>query len=101
GWLLLYHGVENNGSVGCYRAFWALLDEHNPSIIKHLSDNIPLLQSSPKLTEVIKHQLYLNDVVFTTGIAEYNHQYIIASGEADLACRITVIDKNYFTNAFQ
>ncbi len=101
GWLLLYHGVENNKSVGCYRTFWALLNEQNPSVIKHLSDEIPLLQSSPKLTEEIKHQVYLNDVVFTTGIAEYNHQYIIASGEADLACRITVIDKNYFTNAFQ
>ncbi len=98
GWLMLYHGVENNNSVGCYRTFWALLDEQNPSIIKHLSDEIPLLQSSPKLTEEIKHQMYLDDVVFTTGIAEYNNNFIIASGEADLACRITVIDKNYFIN---
>ncbi len=96
GWLLLYHGVENNNSVGCYRTFWALLDEHNPSIIKHLSDDVPLLQSSPALTEEIKRQMYLDDVVFTTGIAEHNNQYIIASGEADLACRITVINKNFF-----
>jgi hypothetical protein len=37
-------------------------------------------------------------VVFTTGIAEHGEDFIIASGELDLACRTTVIDKKYFTN---
>ena len=38
--------------------------------------------------------LYLpTEVVFTTGIADGGEAWIVASGEADLACRITHIDK--------
>ena len=45
-------------------------------------------------------KIYLNDVVFTTGIAAHNDDFILASGELDLACRITRISKKYFSNAF-
>ncbi|HEX4850850.1 MAG TPA: hypothetical protein VFV08_08595 [Puia sp.] len=96
GWLMLFHGVENNGEVGCYRTFWALLDKDDPSIIKHLADESPMMESLPELTETIKAQRYLDNVVFTTGIVENNHHFIIASGELDLACRITTIDRNFF-----
>jgi predicted GH43/DUF377 family glycosyl hydrolase len=40
--------------------------------------------------------MYLRDVVFTTGIADAGDHYIVASGEADLACRITHIPKATF-----
>jgi predicted GH43/DUF377 family glycosyl hydrolase len=40
--------------------------------------------------------MYLRDVVFTTGIADAGDHYIVASGEADLACRITHIPKRAF-----
>jgi predicted GH43/DUF377 family glycosyl hydrolase len=40
--------------------------------------------------------MYVRDVVFTTGIADGGDHYIVASGEADLACRITHIPKNVF-----
>jgi hypothetical protein len=40
--------------------------------------------------------MYLRDVVFTTGIADAGDHYILASGEADLACRITHIPKSVF-----
>lgn len=93
GWLMLYHGVENRGEVGIYRTFWALLDSKDPLRILALGDDEPLLEANPALTERIKHQLYLTDVVFTTGIAEHGDSYILASGEADLACRITIINK--------
>jgi predicted GH43/DUF377 family glycosyl hydrolase len=93
GWLMLYHGVENKGEVGVYRTFWALLEKDNPSRILALGDGEPLLEANPALTAPIKHQLYLTDVVFTTGIAQHNDHYILASGESDLACRITVIPK--------
>jgi predicted GH43/DUF377 family glycosyl hydrolase len=93
GWLMLYHGVENKGEVGIYRTFWALLDRADPLRILALGDVEPLLEANPTLTEPIKHQLYLTDVVFTTGIAEHGDTYILASGEADLACRITIINK--------
>ena len=39
-------------------------------------------------------QLYLpTPVVFTTGIADAGDDYVVASGEADLACRITHLPK--------
>ena len=41
-------------------------------------------------------KLYLTDVVFTTGIADGGDHYVVASGEADLACRITHIPKSTF-----
>jgi len=97
GWLILYHGVENKGEVGIYRTFWALLDKDDPLKILHLEDATALLEASPVLTSSISHQVYLNDVVFTTGIASHHDDFIIASGELDLACRITRISKKYFS----
>jgi predicted GH43/DUF377 family glycosyl hydrolase len=96
GWLILYHGVEHRGDVGVYRSFWAILAREDPSTILHLEDTTPLLEANPKLTKNIRHQVYLDDVVFTTGIAELGEDFIIASGELDLACRITRISKKYF-----
>jgi predicted GH43/DUF377 family glycosyl hydrolase len=96
GWLMLYHGVENNSEVGTYRTFWALLDKTNPSIIINLEDTLPLLEANPQLTASMQSQVYLNDVFFTTGIASHGNEYILASGELDLACRITRIKKNIF-----
>ena len=100
GWLMLYHGVENKTDVGIYRTFWAILDKNNPSKILHLEDAIPLLEANPELIKSISEQVYLNDVVFTTGIVLDKDDYIIASGELDLACRITRISKKYFSSAF-
>jgi beta-1,2-mannobiose phosphorylase / 1,2-beta-oligomannan phosphorylase len=48
------------------------------------------------LTEPIQDQLYISDVVFTTGIVDAGDYYVVASGEADLACRITHIPKSAF-----
>jgi predicted GH43/DUF377 family glycosyl hydrolase len=97
GWLMLYHGVENKGAVGIYRTFWALLDKDDPSKIVYLEDAVPLLEANSNLTSAINHQIYLDDVVFTTGISEHGDDFIIASGELDLACRITRISKKHFT----
>jgi beta-1,2-mannobiose phosphorylase / 1,2-beta-oligomannan phosphorylase len=96
GWLMLYHGVENKGDVGIYRTFWALLDPEDPINILHLEDHTLLLESNSVLTKNISNLIYLNDVVFTTGIVRNEENFIIASGELDLACRITVINQNYF-----
>jgi predicted GH43/DUF377 family glycosyl hydrolase len=96
GWLMLYHGVEDKGEVGIYRTFWALLDKEDPLQILALGDLEPLLEANPGLTNRIKHQLYLTDVVFTTGIAEHGDHYILASGESDLACRITILPSSFF-----
>ena len=97
GWMLIYHGVERKDAVGVYRSFWALLDKDDPSRILRLEDETPLLEADPALTAEIAHQLYLpTPVVFTTGVADAGDHYIVAGGEADLACRITHIPKERF-----
>jgi predicted GH43/DUF377 family glycosyl hydrolase len=90
--------VESKGEVGIYRTFWALLDKNDPMHILHLEDGKPLLESDAILTASIGEQVYLRDVVFTTGIAAYGDDFILASGELDLACRITRVSKKYFSN---
>lgn len=97
GWLLIYHGVEERKAVGVYRSYWALLDLEDPSRILRLEDETPLLEADPSLTGPIADQMYLpTPVVFTTGIADAGDHYIVASGEADLACRISPIPKARF-----
>lgn len=96
GWLSLWHGVEPIGLVGVYRTYWALLDRDDPSIVLHRSDPEPLLSPDAELTRPLEHQMYLQDVVFTTGIADGGDHFVVASGEADLACRITHIPKAAF-----
>jgi hypothetical protein len=50
-----------------------------------------------ELTAPIADRMYLpTPVVFTTGILDASDHYIVASGEADLACRITHIEKARF-----
>jgi beta-1,2-mannobiose phosphorylase / 1,2-beta-oligomannan phosphorylase len=97
GWMLIYHGVEKQGAVGVYRSFWALLDADDPSKILRTEDATPLYEASPELTAGIAHQLYLpTPVVFTTGLVDAGDRYIVAHGEADLACRITHTPKERF-----
>ncbi len=97
GWMLIYHGVEKKEAVGIYRSFWALLDKDDPSKILRLEDETPLLEADPALTADIAHQMYLpTPVVFTTGVADAGDHYIVAGGEADLACRITHLSKERF-----
>ncbi|RJF90362.1 glycosidase [Sphingomonas cavernae] len=95
GWLTMWHGVEPKEIVGIYRTYWSLLDRDDPSRIIATGET-PLLEPESELTRPIEHQLYLRDVVFTTGIVDAGDYYIVASGEADLACRITHIPKAEF-----
>jgi predicted GH43/DUF377 family glycosyl hydrolase len=95
GWLTLWHGVEPKEIVGIYRTYWSILDKDNPSIVVR-TDHPPLLEANAELTRPIEDQLYVRDVVFTTGIADGGDHYVVASGEADLACRITHIPKTRF-----
>ena len=92
GWLTLWHGVEPKEIVGIYRTYWSIMDANHPSKILR-TDHLPLLEANPQLTDPLEKQMYVRDVVFTTGIADAGDHYIIASGEADLACRITHIPK--------
>jgi len=96
GWIVLFHGVEKNGEIGVYRTYWALLDKNEPWKILHLDMQEPVLISNPDLTKQLSDSIYIKDVVFTTGIVDYDDVYILASGELDLCTRITHIPKSKF-----
>lgn len=96
GWLMLYHGVENKEEVGIYRTYWAMLDKSEPWKILRNEDTRPLLEAMDSLTEKMNDRIYLKNVVFTAGLANFEDHYIIASGELDLACRLSVVPKKTF-----
>ena len=95
GWLSLWHGVEPKEVVGIYRTYWSLLDRDDPSQVI-TSSHQPLLEANSTLTLPLEEKMYVRDVVFTTGIADAGDHYVVASGEADLACRITHVPKSAF-----
>jgi predicted GH43/DUF377 family glycosyl hydrolase len=95
GWLTLWHGVEPKEIVGIYRTYWSILDRDDPAKVLRTVHE-PLLEAAPDLTRPLEDKMYVRDVVFTTGIADAGDHYVVASGEADLACRITHIPKTSF-----
>jgi predicted GH43/DUF377 family glycosyl hydrolase len=99
GWLMLYHGVQPGTIVGTYRTFHAFLDAEEPWKVLAIDDQMPILEPRPGLGEAWSELSYLQGVVFTTGIVEDGDDYIVASGEDDLLCRITRIPKSIFDPA--
>jgi predicted GH43/DUF377 family glycosyl hydrolase len=89
GWLTFFHGVEQRGVVGVYRTFWALLDRDDPGRILRIDDVNPVLESRPEVSRHLDPLRYVHDIVFTTGIVTDGDGYLLASGEDDLACRMT------------
>jgi len=96
GWLTFFHGVESKGEVGIYKTFWALLDLEHPEKIIWNATEKPILTANPNLTDKLDDYKYVENVVFTSGIVEDQENYILASGELDLYCRITYIPKEKF-----
>jgi beta-1,2-mannobiose phosphorylase / 1,2-beta-oligomannan phosphorylase len=93
---MFYHGVEVRGVVGVYRTFWAILDRDDPSRVLKLADSAPILEARPDLSRDLDPLRYVHDIVFTTGIVEDGDSYLLASGEDDLACRITRVSRSQF-----
>lgn len=96
GWLILYHGVEATENIGIYRTFWAILDRDDPHHIIDGNNKEALIEANKELTKAFKEKVYLNDVVFSSGIVQSENHFIVASGELDLCCRITHISKRQF-----
>jgi predicted GH43/DUF377 family glycosyl hydrolase len=96
GWLIMFHAVSDEGLVGVYRTVWMLLDLKDPSKIIHESFSIPLMEANPDLIKDLRDAIYLEGVVFTTGVVESDDLFIVASGELDLCCRITHIPRSTF-----
>jgi predicted GH43/DUF377 family glycosyl hydrolase len=97
GWLTLWHGVEPKEIVGIYRTFCSLLDANDPSRVLW-TNPVPLLEPDAELTRPLEDLLYLRDVAFTTGVLQDGDNLIVASGEADLACRITHVPMDRLKN---
>jgi predicted GH43/DUF377 family glycosyl hydrolase len=95
GWLSLWHGVEPKEIIGVYRTYWSLLDAEDPAITL-VSPDQPLIEANPELTGPLEDLMYVRDVVFTTGIVDAGDHFVVASGEADLACRVTHVPKSTF-----
>jgi predicted GH43/DUF377 family glycosyl hydrolase len=95
GWLFLYHEVEPSGPVGIYRTYWCLLDKDQPGKIVASDEYTPLLEANKELEGEIDASLYVHDVVFTCGIVAEQDYFILASGELDIACRITHLKKDF------
>lgn len=95
GWLSLWHGVEPKEIIGIYRTYWSLLNVEDPALIIGTKDE-PLIEANPELTRPLEDLMYVRDVVFTTGVVNAGDRLIVASGEADLACRITHVPKSAF-----
>ena len=95
GWLTLWHGVEPMGQVGIYRTYWSILDRDEPWRTVRVN-HPPLIEPAPALTERYRERMYVDNVVFTTGVVDAGDHYVVASGEADLACRITHVPKSAF-----
>lgn len=95
GWLSLWHGVEPKEIIGVYRTYWSLLDPNDPATALATQEQ-PLLEANPDLTRSLEDLMYVRDVVFTTGVVDAGDHFIVASGEADLACRITHVPKSAF-----
>ena len=93
GWLVLIHGVEQKGIVGIYRTFACLLERNNPTKILSINNNKSILESDSSLSKGFEIDNYVEDVVFTTGIEKHNDYFILASGELDIYCRITHLNK--------
>jgi predicted GH43/DUF377 family glycosyl hydrolase len=83
GWLLIYHGTEENNQGRTYHACAALFDLEDPhKLIARLPE--PLI--SP--TEDYELSGYVDNVVFPTGTAVFNKRLYIYYGAAD--CHIAV-----------
>ncbi len=92
GWMMLYHGVEKQGAVGVYRTYRALIAPDASAVLER-DEARPVLEAASALIAPIAHQAYLpQPVVFTTGIVGDGADWIVASGEADLACRLTRVE---------
>lgn len=98
GWLILFHGVEKSGKIGIYRTLFARLNKTQPYKIEEVNLTSPLLIAMNGLPYDLEKLSYVDDIVFTTGIVERDNIYIIASGERDLCCRITHVDKSALIN---
>jgi predicted GH43/DUF377 family glycosyl hydrolase len=90
GWLMIYHGTEENNHGRTYHACAALFDLKDP---RRLIARLPEPLFSP--TEDYELSGYVDNVVFPTGTALFNDRLYIYYGAADNHIAAASIDLNY------
>ena len=85
---LLFSPLRKDINVETY-----VLGAFNPGMTRLPNGNLLIMV---RVAEALKESIYLTDVVFTTGIADVGNHFVVASGELDLACRITHVPKSVF-----
>lgn len=89
GWLLIYHGVEQQpGQPFIYRAGAALLDLDDPTIVR---GRLPEPLFSPET--VYERYGDVPDVVFPIGLVDRGNDFLISYGGADTVVALMAIDK--------
>ena len=73
-----------------------MLGREDPSLILRREDEAPVLEARPELGGELDPQRHASGIVFTTGVVEDGDDCILASGEDDLACRVTRVPKGQF-----
>jgi len=92
GWLLIYHGVDEDA---VYRLGVALLDLENPSsLVSRYSEPILEPEEDYELHGEVK------EVVFATGICEIEDRYYIYYGAADRVICGATVEKEALLNLF-
>ena len=87
GWVLIYHGVDNNR---IYRVGAALLDSEDPKKIIARTKK-PIFEP----TEVYERFGDVNNVVFPTGLAIIDRKIFMYYGAADKVCCLAVADTDH------
>ncbi|MDP3983047.1 MAG: glycosidase [bacterium] len=86
GWLLFYHGVDDNM---VYRLGLALLDVHNPAIVLGRSSE-PILEPE----EVYEKEGLVPNIVFTCGAVETSSEYLVYYGAGDAVVGLATVSKD-------
>jgi predicted GH43/DUF377 family glycosyl hydrolase len=86
GWLLFYHGMDNKK---VYRLGIIVLDINNPEKILYRSSK-PIFEPE---CDFEKNGVVSN-VVFTSGVVEYNNKYMVYYGGADQSIGLAYIEKD-------
>jgi beta-1,2-mannobiose phosphorylase / 1,2-beta-oligomannan phosphorylase len=85
GWLMIYHGTDNND---VYRLGAAMLDIKNPAVILKRLDE-PILEPSEPWEKVG----LVNNVVFSCGMVQIKNKYFVYYGGGDSYIGVATVDK--------
>mgnify|MGYP000076499174 CR=1 FL=1 len=88
GWLLIFHGVDNQA---VYRLGIALLDKNDPSCVLRRQKE-PILEPEKEYEQKGKR----NNVVFSCGVCETDRLLYIYYGAADNVIGVATMDKSFW-----